>query len=136
MRQLPAAPACWAPARQRGSAGAARAQDGAPGVRLHARAATDVSQLRLLRSHVCTEEPIAEEEEAAPAVRGPVSAGGQSAAVAQATWLAASVAPYGVPYPTQPCPSCVHSQQGMRLAVRWCNWGFMFMRCQAWPVLR
>lgn len=45
-------------------------QDGVPGVHLHSRAATDHGGLRVSRvSHVCTEEPIAEEEELPPAVR-------------------------------------------------------------------
>ncbi|KAK9840796.1 hypothetical protein WJX81_005265 [Elliptochloris bilobata] len=44
------------------------AADGAAGVRLHARAVSDLSQLRASRiSHICTEEPIAENEELAPA---------------------------------------------------------------------
>jgi len=52
----------------------ASAQDGGASVRLHARAATDLGLLRTSRlNHVCTEEPIAEDEELALAVRPPAA---------------------------------------------------------------
>ncbi len=52
----------------------ASAQDGGASVRLHARAATDLGLLRASRlNHVCTEEPIAEDEELALAVRAPAA---------------------------------------------------------------